>query len=385
MSLRAAIRYSLGGFFLLALSLGSPASAQQIVVSNLVSDQSGVAASQDISLINPMGFARGTGTNWMVATRGSGLGLTYDGFGDVISAFNVTIPPASGAGTGQPTAVVFNGTTSFNSPDGSGPAQFIFATADGSIQAYNPNSGTNPFTAVIAVNNSSTSSYTGITIAEVSPNVFYLFAANFKTGAVDVFDGNFHPVADVALSAADVDMSSSLSGVTLVPYNIQTVGRDLVLTLAGRGSNGQLVTGANLGVVQIRNAAKGNNVLRTIHGSFLNAPYGIAQAPADFGRLSHLLLIGNSGNGTIAAFDPFGGKSGAVFLLIDSATGATLTIDGLKALGFGAMGAAGDPSFLNQQSGAFNALHFTAGPSAGTHGLFGNIVPVLADFVLGEQ
>lgn len=383
MSMRAVICYSMAGLFLLAFSLGSLASAQEIVVTNLVSDQSGVANSQDSSLVNPMGLARGTGSNWMLATAGSGLGITYDGFGDVISAFNVTIQAASGSGAGNPTAVVYNGTTSFNSPDGSGPAQFLFTTGDGTIQAYNPASGTNPFAAVIAVNHSTTASYTGITIAEVSPNVFYLFAVNFKSGAVEVFDGNFNPVADTALTAADLVQGTSVPGVTLVPYNIQTLGRDLVLTFAGRGSKGQVVAGANLGLVQIRNAAKGNNVLRTIHGSFLNAPYGIAQAPADFGRLSHLLLIGNSGNGTVAAFDPYTGKF--EFFLINSATGTTLSIDGLKALGFGAMGAAGDPSFANQQSGAFNALHFTAGPSAGTHGLFGNTVPVFADFVLGEQ
>jgi len=37
-------------------------------------------------------------------------------------------------------------------------------------------------------------------------------------------------------------------------------------------------------------------------GSFLNALWGIAQAPSDFGVFSHRLLIGNQGDGTINAF-----------------------------------------------------------------------------------
>ena len=52
----------------------------------------------------------------------------------------------------------------------------------------------------------------------------------------------------------------------------------------------------------------GDGVLLTPHhliaGGALNAPWGIAMAPADFGALSGDLLVGNFGDGRINVFDP---------------------------------------------------------------------------------
>lgn len=387
MTIRAAISLCLGGLFL-ALGLGSPASAQQVGQTNLGSDQGGIANNQDINLIDAFGLARGTGTDWMIAARGTALSLSYDGAGNNLFG-NVTIPPAvSTAGAvGLPTGVVFNGTTSFNVPNSAVPAQFLFATADGAIAAYNPN--VDPSNAFLAINNSAKgASYTGLTIAEVSPGVFHLYAANFKKGTIDVFDGNFHPVTtsgNCNKAAVSLQSESELSG-RLSPYNIQALGNDLVIAYAVRGTTGQLVTGKGLGLVLITDPEL--ELITFLHGGAnLNAPYGIAEAPADFGMLSHALLIANSGNGTIAAFDPFRGKF--IALLVDTVSGNPLRIDGLHSLGFGAQFAADFPNDTFQaspvQSGSFNALYFTAGPMGGTHGLFGDLVPPTADFVLGEQ
>jgi uncharacterized protein (TIGR03118 family) len=358
---------------LLAIGLGISVSAQEVTQTNLVSDQAGVASNQDILLINAFGLARGTGTDWMVAANGSAQGIVYDGFGNA-QFINVNTPAATTGASGQPTGVVYNGTASFNVPGSSVPAQFLFATADGLIEAYNPN--VDPANAFIAVNNAGKASYTGVTIHEVSPGVFELLAANFKQGRIDVFDGNFKPVT----TSMPIQGPRSSTGVMLYPYNVQTVGQDVVVTFAGRGANGKVQTGNGLGLVGVINA-KGH-IVTLLTGPSLNAPWGIAQAPADFGRLSHLLLIGNTGSGTIAAFDPF---SGRFLSFVEDSTGAAIVIDGLRALGFGATGAAGDPSFANQQSGPFNALYFSAGPVGGTHGLLGNVVPLSTDFVLGEQ
>src|SRR5215470_474856 len=370
MGFRAAVR--LCGL-LLAIGLGVSVSAQEVTQTNLVSDQAGVANNQDILLINAFGFARGTGTDWMVAANVSVQGIVYDGFGNA-QFVNVNTPAAASTTPGQPTGVVYNGTTSFNVPGSSLPAQFLFATADGLIEAYNPN--VDPANAFIAVNNSGKASYTGLTIVEVSPGGFALLAANFKQGRVDYFDTNFHPfVISPGIHAVEPG-----SGAILSPYNVQTLGRDVVVTFAGRGANGQVLTGNGLGFAAVFQS-RGTPVT-ILRGTSLNAPWGIAQAPADFGRLNHLLLIGNSGSGTIAAFDPYSGK---FYSLVEDTTGVPILIDGLHALGFGATGAAGDPSFANQQSGAFNSLYFTAGPVGGTHGLVGNLTPPLSDFVLGEQ
>jgi len=217
---------------------------------------------------------------------------------------------------------------------------------------------------------------------EVSPGVFNLFAANFRKGRIDIFDGNFKPVLNEEFGDDLIETAQAAAAMrpSFSPYNVQALGNDIVVTIAVRGSNGQPVAGNGNGVVLIM-TPKGR-VLEALHGPSLNVPYGIAEAPADFGRLSHLLLIANNGSGQIAAFDTFSGKF--VTFVLDS-TGNPLIIDGLRALGFGATGAAGDVSFQNQASGAFNSLNFSAGPAGGTHGLLGNVTPILSDFVIGEQ
>jgi len=381
MSLREVIRVCVAGL-VLALCLASLVSAQEVTQTNLVSDQAGVASNQDSLLINPFGIARGTGTNWMVSDRGSAFSTSYDGFGNS-NFVAVTILPAVTGGTGQPTGVVFNNTTSFNVPGTSVPAQFLFATADGTIQAYNPNVNLNQ--AFIAVNNNPKgASYTGLTIAEVTPGVFHLYAANFAKGTIDVFDGNFNPIGFSTPCGGQLIPTAKTAGGTVAPYNVQTVGRDLVITYAVRGSKGQVITGKGLGLVLF--VSPTGQILNFIFCSAanLNAPYGIAEAPADFGRLSHLLLIGNTGSGQISAFDTLAFPARFV-TMVQNSMGTPLVIDGLHAFGFGATGAAGDPSFVNQQSGAFNTLVFTAGPNAGVDGLVGSLTPVSTDFVLGEQ
>ena len=99
----------------------------------------------------------------------------------------------------------------------------------------------------------------------------------------------------------------------------------------------------------------------------LNAPWGIAQAPGDFGAFSHRLLIGNFGDGFINAYNAVSGKR--VGTLLD-ASGAPIWIDGLWALSFGGG---------NANSGLFNDLYFTAGPNDEKDGLFGKLTPVASD------
>lgn len=392
MSIRATISVCLGGVFL-ALGLSSTAPAQQVGQTNLNSDQGGIANNQDINLINPIGIARGTGTDWMLAVKGTGLSLTYDGAGNS-NFISVAIPPAVSGGQGQPTGVVFNGTNFFNLPSTTTAAQFLFATADGTIAAYN--NTYDPNNAYTVVNrNAKGASYTGLTIAESAPGsgVFYLYATNFAKGTIDVFDGSFNPVYRPVHCNESAQALASSFGIRTVPspYNIQVLGTDLVIAYAIRGANGQPVVEDGKGFVLITDTDF--HLIKYLSGCRkLNAPYGIAEAPANFGRLSHALLIANSGSGTIAAFDPFSGRF--ITLLLNGSTGAItppqpLTIDGLHSLGFGAQFAADYPNYTFQfgpsQNGPFNALYFAAGPVAGTHGLFGNLIPPTAEFVLGEQ
>ena len=93
----------------------------------------------------------------------------------------------------------------------------------------------------------------------------------------------------------------------------------------------------------------------------LNAPWGLALAPDDFGGFSNDVLVGNFGDGAISAFDPTSGKFRGV---MRDAKGKKLRIDGLWGLTFGSGTSSG---------GAANELFFTAGPDDESHGLFGSL------------
>jgi uncharacterized protein (TIGR03118 family) len=104
----------------------------------------------------------------------------------------------------------------------------------------------------------------------------------------------------------------------------------------------------------------GTFVRRVASRDALNAPWGMALAPANFGRFSGDLLVGNFGNGRINAFDPvtFEPKGH-----LKNERGKAVVIDGLWGIGFG-NGAAAGPT---------NVLYFAAGPEEEEHGLFGRI------------
>ncbi|HUY89049.1 MAG TPA: TIGR03118 family protein [Pirellulales bacterium] len=92
----------------------------------------------------------------------------------------------------------------------------------------------------------------------------------------------------------------------------------------------------------------------------LDAPYGMAIAPSGFAGLGGDLLVANSGDGRINAFDP---ATGAFLGALNNTQGQAVAIDGLRSLAFG-----------DGVSGDSNALYFTADPAGGQHGLFGKLV-----------
>ena len=91
----------------------------------------------------------------------------------------------------------------------------------------------------------------------------------------------------------------------------------------------------------------------------LNAPWGVALAPASFGPMGGKLLVGNFGGaGRIAAFDDATGKF--VDYMRDE-EGSPIGIDGLWNILFGNGESLGDA----------NALYFAAGPAEEKEALFG--------------
>src|SRR3989440_11323546 len=133
---------------------------------NFQSDIPGVAAHTDPNLVNPWGMAaNSSGSTIWVSDNGTGVSTLYKQDGTA-QPLIVTIPASTkNKGGGNPTGIVFNGTSFFKvSKNGnSQPARFIFASEDGSISGWNPNvDGTN---AVIAVDNSKNKAvYKGATL-----------------------------------------------------------------------------------------------------------------------------------------------------------------------------------------------------------------------------
>src|SRR5438270_11884452 len=96
---------------------------------NFQSDIAGVAQHVDPNLVNPWGIAASpSGTIW-VSDNGTGVSTLYHQDGTAASLI-VTIPPsAKNKGGGNPTGIVFNGSSFFNvtANGNSQPARFIFA------------------------------------------------------------------------------------------------------------------------------------------------------------------------------------------------------------------------------------------------------------------
>jgi uncharacterized protein (TIGR03118 family) len=349
---------------ILMVGLAQLANAQHYVRTDLTANSAGTSATAahiDPNLINAWGLTRGSTSPWWVSDNGTGLSTLYDFAGNPQSLV-VTIPSPSGSTPSAPTGTVFNFTKGFELTPGK-PAVFLFVTEDGSIAGWNP--GVMPTTAVIKVNRSGKAVYKGcaIVMTTFGPR---LYATNFQTRRVEVFDANFNQIHRNE-DAFSIDGFMHVNGLQLSPFNIQNVGGSLVVTFAFKhpGSRDE-EHGAGLGQVAVFDPF-GRRALRLQHGNWLNAPWGVALTPTDFGVFSHRLLIGNFGSGTIEAFNTMTGLHEGTLL---DASGNPITIDGLWALGFG-----GDAP----RNGLAINLFFTAGPNGENDGLFGTISAVSSE------
>ena len=339
----------------LSAAIGSmrPARAQSAYSQhNLVSDVPGLADHTDPNLLNPWGIAFSASGPFWISDNHSGLSTIYNSTG-AVQTLVVTVPPATGgAPPAAPTGIVFNNTTNFIVASNVA-ARFIFATEDGTISAWA--SGAN---AVLKVDNSASGAiYKGLALAKAGVSN-YLYAADFHNGRIDVVDGNFSPVT-LAGSFTDPGIPAGFA-----PFDIESIGTNLWVTYAKQDANKEDdVPGPGNGYVDIFDTS-GNLLKRFASNGALDSPWGLAMAPAGFGRFAGQLLVGNFGDGTINAFDP---ASGAFVGPLANTNGELIAIEGLWGLKFGNGGNGGDT----------NTLYFTAGIAAGgaleDHGLFGSI------------
>jgi uncharacterized protein (TIGR03118 family) len=339
-----------------ALAWSAPAEAQQYKKTDLVSDLAG-AMFQDANLVNPWGLSRSSGSPWWAADNGTGRSTLYDGAGNA-QALVVTIPPAEGGTTGVPTGTVFNGTTDFKLPNGN-PARFLFVAEDGTISGWNGGAQ------AIVVSTEKDAVYKGAAIA-TRDGAHYLYVANFSERRIDVFDATFQRVRSGHGGHAERDaFKDERLPRGFSPFNVQNIGGSLYVAFAKVDAEGtDEVAGAGLGYVDVFSPS-GKLLRRLEHGPWLNAPWGLALAPGDFGAFSHNLLVGQFGSGEIAVYDV---SSGRFVGTMQDPTGAVLSIDGLWALSFG----------NGATAGPLNTLYFTAGINDEANGLFGSLTSVSA-------
>ncbi|HWU55875.1 MAG TPA: TIGR03118 family protein [Rhizomicrobium sp.] len=328
--------WALGAALLLA---AVPAFAQTgYKQTNLVSDIPGLARVTDPDLINPWGMASSTTSPWWVSDNGMDLSTLYNGNTGAKSALVVDIPATA------PTGLVFNNTADFLLANNL-KASFIFSTETGSIAAWNGG------TTAATMQTIAGAAFKGLAIGTAN-SASYLYAADFTQGKVQVFNSTFGTTNNLTGNFTDPNLPSGYA-----PFGIKNLGGKIYVTYAQQSGGLDEVDGPGKGYVDVFDT-NGNLLDRIASGGTLNAPWGLALAPSNFGQFSNDLLVGNFGDGTINAFDLTNLTFAGQLLGVD---GNPISIDGLWDLNFGNGG----------NGGLKNSLYFSAGLNGENDGLVG--------------
>ena len=333
------------------LAVGT-SSASGYVVNRLVSDGGVPALATDKVLVNGWGLAATPTGVWWTTNEATGTSALYSGTGQK-QTLTVSVP-------GGPTGIVAYGGDGFRvaAVGASGPARFIYACEDGRIRAWTPTvpHGWSTESEVVVDGAGYGAIFRGVAIAGGR-----LYATDFHSARVDVFDSRWRPV----------QLPGSFGDPSIPPWyapdNIQAFGGRLFVTYVGRApvNGNDDPTGGYVDEFDLA----GRLVARVGRMGVLNEPWGLAVAPASFGRFGGDLLVANFGDGHVNAFRKSGGRwafDGA----LPGRDGRPLVVNGVWGIAFGNGAAAG----------ARDELFFSSGPHAwrgptelATHGLFGSI------------
>ncbi len=335
---------------------------------NLVSDQPGAAALTDPDLVNAWGLAASPGTDavpgsplW-VSDNGSDKATLYNnGTATSVAKVGLTVNVTGAAPTGQ----VFNSDSADfvvrDTSGHSGSALFIFDTENGTIDGWNSGVGVAPGASPpskvteVARDNGANAVYKGLAIAQASDGHTYLYASNFRSGRVEAYDGTFTPVELPGGLFVDPRLPAGYG-----PFGIQEIGGQLYVSYAKQDATlHDDVAGPGNGFVDVF-TNDGALVKRLITRGTLNSPWGLALAPAGFGKFGGDLLVGNFGDGHINVYNP---NTGARLGQLRQENGRPIVIDGLWGLRFG-----------NGNAAKTGELIFSAGPNGEANGLLGKIV-----------
>lgn len=296
----------------------------------------------DPNLVNPWGMVQSATSPFWVSDQVKNVSTLYNGNGAKVP-LTVNIPQTTFPPNG-PTGVVFNTGTGFPLPTTTGTVHsiFIFANLNGQISGWNPGS-TGGLTNSVAeiINTAPATIYTGLSINATGT---LIYAANFGTSdGIQAFTNDWKP--DTSLSFTDPNLPSGYE-----PYNVEDISGTLFVAYA-QPKPGGVVVGAGLGAVAEFNATTGAFITQLVSpGSTngLNAPWGMAMAPASWGKFGGDLLVGNFGSGWISAYDPSNGN----FLgYLDSAPNTPIQDPAMWTLMFGTGGRGSNPNTLYITSG----------------------------------
>jgi uncharacterized protein (TIGR03118 family) len=356
----------------LLLGGANPAAAQFYSQHNLASDVPGLADLTEPSLVNAWGLVSSTTSPFWVSNNGTGTSTLFNGNTGAKVPIG-SLPCLCVSVPGAPTGVVFNGipftsgtgfvVTDPLDPSKHAPARFIFASEDGAIFGWAPNVPPGPNEAIVAVQPSDANVYKGLAIATTAAGEF-LYATNFHAGTVDVYDTNFMPFSMGPAAFIDRHIPKGYA-----PFGIRNINGVIFVTYALQDADAHDdVPGMGHGFINAFDT-EGHFLGRVASRGTLNSPWGLALAPADFGKFGDDLLVGNFGDGRIHAYDLADTRGNGEFKhrgVLHSAGGPPLAIDGLWGLSFG----------NGATAGPMTTLFFTAGPAGESHGLFGSLVAV---------
>jgi uncharacterized protein (TIGR03118 family) len=332
-------------FACLAFASTAVAANDRYLVHNMVSSTAAITADRvDPNIVNAWGLTSSAGSPWWPANEGTNTSTIIPATG----AVNNTVVQVAG----KPTGIVAGGIAN-NFLITGGTASFIFATKSGAISGWRGG-------AVSEVKvPASTAFYTGLALATTATGPM-LYAPDFRNRKVDVYNGAWALQTLPAGAFSDPSLPADYA-----PYGIQAIGSRIFVTYAQQapGLPEEEFPGAGKGYVNAFDTA-GTLLGRVATTGVLNAPWGIAQAPANFGSLSSDVLIGNFGDGRINAFKEGPANTWTPDGTMKGLDGNPLVIGGLWALQFG-KGAA--------NNGPTTTAYFTAGPNGETRGVFGRI------------
>ncbi len=327
-----------------------------VLQTNLVSDLPGAAAVTDPNLVNPWGISESSASPFWFSDNNAGVTTLYQvpGAGTApvtVSPLVVNIPTPVGPTGGTPTGTVFNGSSAAFMVTGlnksgqtaSAAAAFLFSSEDGTITGWNPGidptgkfagAGGASGEAALAVDNSGNNFtnpdpdqqtgavYKGLAIATSSTPIIaadaastsLLYASNFRSGAVEVYDANFHKAALPSGAFRDAYLPRGYAA-----FGIQVLNGKVYVTYARQdAARHDDAAGPGRGFVDVFSldgtpGLPGNRVRLISRGS-LDSPWGLAVAPQGFGGISApgsdpVLLVGNFGDGRIHAYDAASGRA----------------------------------------------------------------------------